>query len=286
MRSIARSSGSCSTRTRKRCFACDAIVIGLCLESQGLGGKLLVSPRSHRDTEAHGEFGCFDASTSTRRLGVFEDIPRRLREKPARLPRRDAERASTSTRRSSTATRSSSIAPSNVGMVPRERLLELGVTGPCCAPPASPGTCARSTPYLAYADFDFNIPVGTVGDGYDRYRVRLAEMRESVKIVEQCPRRPARGALHRRRPQGRAAAARRALDLDGGADPPLQARHRGLPRAAGRALLPDRVAARRAGLLRRSPTARRSRRASTSATPRSSTCSRCATCASAATSPT
>src|SRR5262245_61361125 len=56
--------------------------------------------------------------------------------------------------------------------------------------------------------------------------------------------------MDRRRPQGRAAAARRAADLDGGADPPLQARHRGLPGPAGRDLLPDRGPARRARLLR------------------------------------
>ena len=55
----------------------------------------------------------------------------------------------------------------------------------CCAPPASRGTSARSTPTLAYGDFDFKIPVGTVGDGYDRYRVRVQEMRESVRIIEQ-----------------------------------------------------------------------------------------------------
>ena len=64
-------------------------------------------------------------------------------------------------------------------------------------------------------------------------------------------RRPARGPVHHRQPQGGAAAAARAGHLDGGADPPLQARDRGLPRAAGRGLRADRVAARRAGLLRR-----------------------------------
>ena len=63
-------------------------------------------------------------------------------------------------------------------------------------------------------------------------------------------RRPARGAAHHHRPQGRAPAASRAGDQHGGADPPLQARHRGLPRAAGRGLLPDRGPARRARLLR------------------------------------
>ena len=40
-------------------------------------------------------------------------------------------------------------------------------------------------PYSSYDHFDFKIPVGTIGDNYDRYRVRMAEMRESVKIVEQ-----------------------------------------------------------------------------------------------------
>ena len=40
-------------------------------------------------------------------------------------------------------------------------------------------------PYSSYEHFDFKVPVGTVGDNYDRYRVRLAEMRESLKIVEQ-----------------------------------------------------------------------------------------------------
>ena len=63
-------------------------------------------------------------------------------------------------------------------------------------------------------------------------------------------RRPARGPVHHRGPQGRAAAAPRARHLDGGAHPPLQARDRGLPRAAGRGLLPDRGPARRARLLR------------------------------------
>ena len=156
----------------------------------------------------------------------------------------------------------------------------------CCAPPASPGTCARPTPYLAYGDVDFKIPVGTVGDGYDRYRVPHAGDARVGADHRAVPRRPARGAVDRRRPQGRAAAARRALDLDGGADPPLQARHRGLPGAAGRGLLPDRVARAASSAATCSPTARRSRRGSTSATRRSSTCRRCATCRSAATSPT
>jgi NADH-quinone oxidoreductase subunit D len=73
----------------------------------------------------------------------------------------------------------------NVAVVPRERLLELGVTGPLLRAAGEPWDLRKVTPYLSYPDFDFKIPVGTVGDGYDRYRVRLAEMRESVRIVEQ-----------------------------------------------------------------------------------------------------
>jgi NADH-quinone oxidoreductase subunit D len=73
----------------------------------------------------------------------------------------------------------------DVAIVSRERLLELGVTGPLLRASGEPWDLRKTTPYLSYADFDFKVPVGTVGDGYDRYRVRLAEMRESVRIVEQ-----------------------------------------------------------------------------------------------------
>ena len=73
----------------------------------------------------------------------------------------------------------------DVGIVSRERLLELGVTGPLLRAAGEPWDLRKTSPCLSYADFDFKVPVGTVGDGYDRYRVRLAEMRESVRIVEQ-----------------------------------------------------------------------------------------------------
>jgi len=71
------------------------------------------------------------------------------------------------------------------GIVPEERLLELGVTGPLLRASGNPWDLRKAMPYSVYEDFDFGIPVGTVGDNYDRYRVRMAEMRESLKIVEQ-----------------------------------------------------------------------------------------------------
>ena len=73
----------------------------------------------------------------------------------------------------------------NVGIVSRERLLELGVTGPLLRATGDPWDLRKAMPYSSYEDFDFKIPVGTVGDCYDRYRVRMAEMRESCKIIEQ-----------------------------------------------------------------------------------------------------
>jgi NADH-quinone oxidoreductase subunit D len=72
-----------------------------------------------------------------------------------------------------------------VGIVSRERLLELGVTGPLLRAAGEPWDLRKVSDYLPYGDFDFKIPVGTVGDGYDRYRVRLQEMRESVRIIAQ-----------------------------------------------------------------------------------------------------
>jgi NADH-quinone oxidoreductase subunit D len=74
----------------------------------------------------------------------------------------------------------------DVGIVPKERLLELGVTGPLLRATGEPWDLRKVSPYAAYDEMEFAIPVGTVGDGYDRYRVRAAEIRESVKIIRQC----------------------------------------------------------------------------------------------------
>ena len=175
----------------------------------------------------------------------------------------------------------------NVGIVSRERLLDLGVTGPAAARhrrALGPAQGLR-LPLLS-ASSTSSVPVGTIGDSYDRFRVRAGRDGRVDADHRAGARRAAGGPVHRRRPQVRAAAALGALDLDGGADPPLQARHRGLPGAAGRDLLRDRVARAASSAASSSPTARRSRRGSTSATPPSSTCRRSATCASAATSPT
>ena len=66
-----------------------------------------------------------------------------------------------------------------------DKLLSLGVTGPLLRAAGNPWDLRKAAPYSSYGDFAFKIPVGTVGDNYDRFAVRLAEIYESVKIIEQ-----------------------------------------------------------------------------------------------------
>ena len=73
----------------------------------------------------------------------------------------------------------------DTGVVPEERMLELGVTGPLLRATGNPWDLRKAQPYSSYDHFDFKFPVGTVGDNYDRFRVRHAEIYESVKIIEQ-----------------------------------------------------------------------------------------------------
>jgi NADH-quinone oxidoreductase subunit D len=116
--------------------------------------------------------------------GVFEDIPvgfeRKARAFCAEMPSRIDQYEAILNRNEIFLRRTR-----NVGVVSRQRLLDLGVTGPLLRAAGEPWDLRKVDPSLAYADFDFRIPVGTVGDGYDRYRVRVQEMRESVRIVEQ-----------------------------------------------------------------------------------------------------
>jgi NADH-quinone oxidoreductase subunit D len=71
------------------------------------------------------------------------------------------------------------------GVITQERALELGVTGPLLRATGHPWDLRKAMPHSSYEDFDFEVPVGTHGDNYDRFKVRIEEMRESMKIVEQ-----------------------------------------------------------------------------------------------------
>jgi NADH-quinone oxidoreductase subunit D len=71
------------------------------------------------------------------------------------------------------------------GIISQERALELGVTGPLLRATGHPWDLRKAMPYSSYEEFEFDVPVGLHGDNYDRFKVRIEEMRESVKIVEQ-----------------------------------------------------------------------------------------------------
>jgi NADH-quinone oxidoreductase subunit D len=72
-----------------------------------------------------------------------------------------------------------------VGILTREDAIDYGASGPVLRASAVEHDLRRAEPYSIYDRFDFDIPTGQNGDSYDRYLVRLAEIRESVKIVRQ-----------------------------------------------------------------------------------------------------
>jgi NADH-quinone oxidoreductase subunit D len=74
----------------------------------------------------------------------------------------------------------------DIGVMSAEEALAWGFTGPPLRASGVPWDLRRAQPYDKYADVEFQVPVGRNGDCYDRYLVRLAEMRESVKIIKQC----------------------------------------------------------------------------------------------------
>ncbi len=73
-----------------------------------------------------------------------------------------------------------------VGVVSPERALRLGFTGPMLRGSGVEWDLRKKQPYETYADIDFDIPVGANGDSYDRYLVRMEEMRQSNRIMQQC----------------------------------------------------------------------------------------------------
>ena len=75
-----------------------------------------------------------------------------------------------------------------IGVAPimAEEALALGVTGPLLRSTGVAWDLRRTMPYLAYDQVDFDVIVGTYGDNFDRYAIRLNEIRESIRIVRQC----------------------------------------------------------------------------------------------------
>jgi NADH-quinone oxidoreductase subunit C/D len=72
-----------------------------------------------------------------------------------------------------------------VGAISAERAIEWGYTGPCLRAAGVGLDLRKAQPYYGYDQLDFDIPVGSTGDVYERYLVRIEEMKQSCKIIEQ-----------------------------------------------------------------------------------------------------
>jgi len=72
-----------------------------------------------------------------------------------------------------------------IGVLSAEEAINLSLTGPALRGSGVNYDLRKAQPYSAYSEFDFEIPLGENGDTYDRYLVRMAEMRQSVSIIEQ-----------------------------------------------------------------------------------------------------
>lgn len=73
-----------------------------------------------------------------------------------------------------------------VGVIEPEAAIDYGLTGACLRGSGINYDVRKAQPYLVYDRLDFEVPLGTNGDVYDRYLVRMEEMRQSLKIIRQC----------------------------------------------------------------------------------------------------
>ncbi len=74
----------------------------------------------------------------------------------------------------------------NVGILSAEQAINCSVSGPVLRASGVSWDLRKADPYEIYDRLDFDVPVGTVGDNYDRYLMRIAEMRQSLRIITQC----------------------------------------------------------------------------------------------------
>ena len=74
----------------------------------------------------------------------------------------------------------------DLGIISKAMAIDYGLSGPNLRGSGVDFDLRKNQPYLCYKDLDFDIPVGSVGDCYDRYLVRMEEMRQSMRIIQQC----------------------------------------------------------------------------------------------------
>lgn len=72
-----------------------------------------------------------------------------------------------------------------IGVISQEDAIAWGFTGPCLRATGVPYDVRKASPYIGYETYDFDIPIATEGDNYARYQVRMEEMRQSIRIIQQ-----------------------------------------------------------------------------------------------------
>ena len=116
--------------------------------------------------------------------GVMEDIPlgfaEKLRQFIAIMPERVDQYEAILSKNEIVVQRLRDVCPLDA-----ETLMDLGVTGPLLRAAGVPWDLRKHMPSSSYEDFDFLVPIGEASDNYDRFMVRIREMRQSVRIIEQ-----------------------------------------------------------------------------------------------------
>ena len=74
----------------------------------------------------------------------------------------------------------------DIGVISEDEALDLGMTGPCLRATGIAWDLRKAQPYDVYPEIEFDVPVGKTGDCYARYLVRVEEMRQSLRIIDQC----------------------------------------------------------------------------------------------------
>jgi NADH-quinone oxidoreductase subunit D len=142
-------------------------------------GFALVLPRARRDSEDFRDFIGARLTAHAFRIGGFwwdayPEFEQRVRDFLKILPG-----ASKSTKRYSDANRIWLQRTVGIGIISAEDAIDLSLTGPCLRGSGVRYDVRKATPYAAYSDFNFEIPIGENGDTYDRYLVRMEEMKQS-----------------------------------------------------------------------------------------------------------
>ncbi len=74
----------------------------------------------------------------------------------------------------------------DVGGISEKDAIKWGFTGPCLRATGCSYDVRKAQPYLMYDRVDFDVPIGTTGDNFDRYLIRMEEIKQSIRIIEQC----------------------------------------------------------------------------------------------------